>query len=914
MRQQIGNRLARTATLSLVATLGAALAITVQGTRPSGGETRQAAPPAADKAAAYGNLPLGFEPNVGQVDTQADFLARGSDHALLLNSSTAVLSVAGDRASGGAGATIGMRFVGSNPSATPAALEPLPGKVNSYTGGDPSRHHSAIPTFGRVAYRDVYPGVDVAYYGTQRELEYDVVVKPRADPAAVHLAFDGATGVRVEAGGDLVVSTPAGDVRHGQPVAYQQISGQRQVVPGRFVVDGGQVSFSVGAYDHTRPLVIDPTIAFSTLVGGTSVNFSEATEGLGVAVDRVGNAYLTGWSCAFPTTPGAPQPTFAGGGCPPNGGDAYVAKFSADGRHLLYATYLGGPDRDVGTGIAVDPNGFAYVKGTTSGGFPTTAGAFRRTLPNPQANADFVTKLTPSGALAYSTYFAEADDLGHGDAGGIAIDASGHAYITGSVDRPGVSVAYVAKLNPTGSGLVYRKLLGGRQNSRTGGFGITVDSAGRAYIEGHTDAVDLPTTPGAAQPTYGGGVGDLFVAELSADGAQFLYVTYLGGNLLDSAGVLRPGNDIALGPNNLIYAVGATRSFNFPTTPGAFQTKHEEFGFDEDDATLTVINPAGHGRADIVYSTYFGANQVDSANGVVVDAAGRAYIVGTTLMPRFDSDFSNNFPLVDPLSCCGTWVPDDGNSQAFVSEINPAGRGSADLLFSTFLGGTERFERNVGTAISFGPDGSVYVTGRTLSANFPTTPNAFQRTKLGLTDAFVTKIFFSLACTPANTITGDIVGPLTVAPGPGRCLQNVRLAGDLVVQPGAAVSIVNSQISGAISSDGPIAFTLCGTLAAHGVTVANATGPVLMGDTTRQCAGNRIAGDATLTNNVAGVDVGDNQISGTLTVDATRGQAQIQHNNIHGTLACSGNVPDPTDNGRPNTAGGRTGQCSSPSF
>jgi hypothetical protein len=327
-----------------------------------------------------------------------------------------------------------------------------------------------------------------------------------------------------------------------------------------------------------------------------------------------------------------------------------------------------------------------------------------------------------------------------------------------------------------------------------------------------------------------------------------------------------------------------------------------------------VINPAGGGHSDLVYSTYLGGSGNDNAGGVAVDASGNAFITGRTFIFRFDSETTNNFPLVDPLACCTSWPAGDGHGEAFVSEISPLGHGSSDLVFSTFLGGTARFINNIGTDIAIGPDRGIYVVGQTYSDSFPTTPNAYQRTKLGLADAFVTKIFFSLACTPANTVTGDIVGPLTVAPGPGRCLQNVRLAGDLVVQPGAAVSIVNSQISGIISSDGPIAFTLCGTLAAHGVTVANATGPVLIGDSTRQCAGNRIAGDVTLTSNVAGVDVGDNQISGTMTINGTQGQAQVQHNTVFRTLACSGNVPDPTDNGRPNTAGARTGQCSSPSF
>lgn len=722
---------------------------------------------AAAAQQAYSNLPLSFEPNVGQMPASTDYQARGAGHGISLNARGAVLSVT-DGQAGGRTAVLGMRLLGSQLMASNSAIDPLPGKVNYYLGADATKHHAGISTYQRVSYRGVYPGIDVVYYGNHRQLEYDFVVSPGGDSNDIVLTFDGASDIVLDDSGDLVLSSSSGDARISKPVVYQMTDAGRRSVEGAFTLTGDEVRFTIGAYDRSRTLVIDPTLAFSTLIGGSSVNFSEASHALGVAVDSAGNPHITGFTCAFPTTPGTPQQEFGGGSCPPNGGDAFAAKLSADGRSLLYATYLGGPDNDVGTGIALDSLGQAYIKGTAGVGLPTTTGSYQRTLPNPERNSDFVTRLTTAGQLSYSTYVGEAQSDGNADLGGVAVDGSGNAYITGAVVQ-GVQVAYIAKLNSTGSGLLYLTHLAGGEDTK--GLSIAIDTAGRAYVYGLTSGEALPTTAGSVQPSYGGGLSDGFVAELSADGSTFLYVTYLGGRGLESP-VGRVGKAIALGPNNRVYVVGSTQSFNFPVTPGAYQPGHDLKAFDKDDATLTVMALAGNGPSDILYSTFLGDAGDDNANAVAVDSSGHAFITGITFTFRFDSQVVNDFPLVNPLACCSAWPVGDGHAEAFVAAIDPAGAGASDLLFSSFLGGSAQFIRNLGTDIALGSGGGVFVVGQTYSESFPTTPGAFQTVKLGLADAFVTKIILPLTqCGAVEQVLSATTDPQT------RQVLQARLAG-----------------------------------------------------------------------------------------------------------------------------------------
>jgi hypothetical protein len=494
------------------------------------------APAPQQLQAAYGQLPLHFEQNRGQSDPQVKFLARGLGYALFLTPTEAVLSLRGAKAGPAAAssaAVLRMKLVGARPEAEVRGAGPLPGQVNYFRGRDPAKWYRHIPTYAQVRYEEVYPGIDLVYYGQQRQLEYDFVVAPEADPRRIRLGFEGTAGTpRLEGQGSLVLPLASGEVRLHKPVLYQEVDGQRREVAGRYVLHPeadqtlAQVGFEVADYDRTRPLVIDPVLVYSTYLGG-----SHADAGLSIAVDETGSAYITGETSStdFPTTATVPQPTLAGAR------DAFVTKLSADGTALVYSTYLGGSAGDRGLSIAVDGAGQAYVTGATeSTDFPTQ-NALQPTFGGVQDA--FVTKLSADGAtLLYSTY---GGGSGAETGTAIAVDEEGQAYVTGSTtsaDLPalnafdstlgGTQDAFVAKLTAEGTAVVYATYLGGSASET--GAGIAVDGEGQAYVTGSTDSADFPTQ-NALQPTFGG-VQDAFVTKLSADGAALLYSTYGGGS------------------------------------------------------------------------------------------------------------------------------------------------------------------------------------------------------------------------------------------------------------------------------------------------------------------------------------------------------------------------------------------------
>src|SRR5712672_1576210 len=412
----------------------------------------------------YGKLPLQFEANRGQTQKDVRFLSRGPGYSLYLTAGEAVLVLAKpDAKAQEKSVALRMSLVGAARKPHITGLDELPGKANYFIGKDRSKWRANVPTYAKVQYRNVYPGVDLVYYGNQRQLEYDFVVAPGADPKRIALGFKGADKLEIDAKGDLVLRAAGGEVRQHKPVVYQEIDGIRQEIDGGYVRKGAnRVGFRLAAYDTARPLIIDPVLSYSTYLGG-----SGREKGLAIAVDRDGNAYVTGLvsSTDFPTTAGAFQPIF-GGGTAFGGGqgfDAFVTKFDSTGSALLYSTYLGGSDDDQGLGIAVDTNGNAYVTGSTkSANFPTTAGAFQPTYGG--VTDAFVTKLDPTGsALIYSTYLGGSS----GDEGNaIAVDAGGCAYVTGiagsdfpttpgAVEAVGAIGAFVTKLDPSGSALAY---------------------------------------------------------------------------------------------------------------------------------------------------------------------------------------------------------------------------------------------------------------------------------------------------------------------------------------------------------------------------------------------------------------------------------------------------------------------------
>jgi hypothetical protein len=656
-----------------------------------------------------------------------------------------------------------MKLVGANPNSKIDGMDQLPGKSNYFIGSDPKKWRTNVPNYAKVRYTNVYPGVDLVYYGNQGQLEYDFVVQPGADPRSIQLAIvsDEQVGSRqeavgseleardhaaesrsaidnrnssipvpprIDAHGDLVVGTDGGEVIFHKPVVYQPGTNNRPMtkdqgqgtkdggkhyVDGRYVLRSDQsVAFQVAPYDPAKPLVIDPVLAYSTYLGGSGDDF-----GSRVAVDAAGNAYVIGStsSANFRTTPGAFQATLRGGQ------DAVVSKLNAAGSALLYSTYLGGRSDDgLGLGgIAIDASGNTYVTGLTSSfDFPTIPGAFQTTLRGVR-NA-FVTKLNAAGsALLYSTYLGgSSEDYGLG----IAIDASGKAYVTGIADSSnfpttpgafqttcGLGGGFVSKLSAAGSALVYSTYLCGSSY----GSGIVVDGSGNAYVTGGAGP-DFPTTAGAFQTTYGGN-SDAFVIKLNGVGSAPLYSTYLGGSYGDQ------GEGIALDASGNAYVTGFTYSSDFPTTSGAFQTTVDGLY----DVFVTKLNAAG---SALLYSTYLGGRNEDYGAGIALDASDNAYVTGHT--QSFDF----------PTTPGAIQITFGGDEDVFVSKLNAPG---SALLYSTYLGGSSG---DGGSGIAVDASGNAYVTGVVRSSDFPTTPDAFQTTFGGANfDAFVAKI------SPADT-------------------------------------------------------------------------------------------------------------------------------------------------------------------
>jgi Calx-beta domain/Beta-propeller repeat/Domain of unknown function (DUF4214) len=697
---------------------------------------------------AYGQLALSFEANRGQTNESVNFLARGAGYTLFLKPTEAVFVLArqsdkraqenGDAQLSDARkrltasrvdargsdrsqplAVLRMKLVGADEGARVEGLDELEGKVNYFVGDDSSRWLTENQTFGRVRYGGVYPGIDLVYYGNQRQLEYDFRVAPGMDARAVKLEFEGADKVEVEATGDLLLTLGEGTMRQPKPVLYQEVAGVRRAVDGGYVVGAdGRVGFRVGEYDAHRTLVIDPVLSYSTYLGG-----SDSDEGNDIALDSAGNAYICGNTAStnFPTA-NAIQATFGGANFT-GGRDGFVTKLNATGTALIYSTYLGGSGDDRCNKIAVDSSGNAYVAGeTTSSNFPT-ANALQSTFGGGLSDA-FVTKINAAGsALVYSTYLGGTIfDAAHA----LTIDSTGSAYITGRTTSSNFPVvnpiqaaysggpgadAFVTKFNPAGSAIVYSTYLGGNAGDSggfTAGFSIAVDSAGNAYVTGQTRATNFPIA-NAIQATFGGGFpdGDAFVSKLNATGTALVYSTYLGGSDNDI------GFEIALDSVGSAHVTGVARSTNFPTA-NAFQSTLKGTS----DAFVTKFNAAGTAFS---YSTYLGGTADDSGNGIAVDSAGNAYVAGGTS--------STDFPLVNPIQ--GTMA---GVFDVFLTKFNVGG---SALTYSTYFGGSGG---DTALAVAVDSANSMYMTGRTASTNFPTLNPVQSANAGGTQDAFVMKI------------------------------------------------------------------------------------------------------------------------------------------------------------------------------
>jgi hypothetical protein len=610
------------------------------------------------------------------------------------------------------------------------ATDPLPGKVNHYQGNDPGKWRTEVPTYKSVLYREAYSGIDLKFYGTGQQVEYDLIIKPGADPQQVKFIYQGIKALKVTKEGELTITLlGGGHLVQQKPVIYQEIDGQRVSREGKFRLLSGKrgYGFDLASYDTRYPLIIDPVVlVYSTYLGGNALE-----EGIAIAVGSDGSAYVVGTtqSTNFPVvTPTLPSPGAAiGVGATEN---AFVTKFNPAGSALVYSTYLGGTVADIAVAVAVDAANNAYVTGETlSPDFPTTQGAFQTIFHVNAASNAFVTKLNANGTLGYSTFLGGGsldNGLGSSDSpAGIKVDAGGFAYVAGTTDannfptqaplQPalgavGATNAFVTKLNPTGTApLVFSTYLGGEFFDTA--WGIDLDAQGNVYVAGETSSVLFPKTNTSSLS----GPSDAFVTKLNPTGSALVFSTYLGGTGSDGAS----GGIAVNRATGEAYVAGYTDSINFPFTAGAFQTALGGVG--ATNAFVTKFDPTGI----TVYSTYLGGNSSDSAWFIALDTSGNAYVTGQTS--------SSNFPLRSPYQNILK-----GAINAFVTKLNPGGN---ILLYSTYLGGTTT---DYGFGIAVNSLSTAYVAGFTTSANFPT-KKPFQAapapTSIGA--AFVTKLLWS---------------------------------------------------------------------------------------------------------------------------------------------------------------------------
>jgi hypothetical protein len=715
----------------------------------------------------YGDLPLSFEPADARSPGGESFsyLAHGRGYRLELSGREARLTLHhGDAVTGtGSDATardtvepLTLRLVGARAD-TPAHGEAeLPGKAHYLTGTDRSAWRTNVPTYARVRFQAVYPGIDVVYYGNQGELEYDFVVAPGADPKVIRLAFDGVRTMEVDAAGGLVLHTPAGVIRQHAPFLYQDVGGRRSVVDGRYAMDAGQVRIEVGAYDTSLPLVIDPVLVYS---GGAG----SGTGATGVAVDAAGNAYVGGNTHT---------------GSVHGGRDGFVRKINAAGSAILWTTYIGGSSDDSVYAIALDGAGAAHVTGRTrSTNFPTTLASYDFTY-NGSASAAgygdaFVAKLTADGAgFVYTTYLgAASDDAGHG----IAVHG-GHAYVVGETAKPGTgadfpttpgafqavrpglhTAAFVTRFDATGA-LVSSTFLGSTGGYPAVGEAIVVDAGGNAYVTGTASGGNFPTVNPAqtwSSPMWrSSGAKWAFVSKLNPTATALVYSTYFGGGepaFDNKGGIGTEGLAIAVDATGSAYITGETQDVNLPVTAGAFQqTCPYQDGASWvacRDAFVTKLSPDG---GTIVYATYLGGSQADYGHGIAVDATGRAYVTGGTT--------SLNFPVVDAFQ--PTKGMSGSGTNAFFTVMNPSGSG---LESSTYLGGSDGEQ---GDAITLDTSGNAYVVGYSVSSNFPRFGSlpAAGGGHVSLAGAFIAK-FSAMSCTYAATPTANISAPAAGSSG-----------------------------------------------------------------------------------------------------------------------------------------------------
>ena len=534
------------------------------------------AAPAAAAKTEIRSIPLFFEANRGQAEPAVRFVARGHGYNLLLSPAGSQLVLR----HAGRGMGLTAHVVGANPNARILGEEPQPGRVN-YIRGDRSQRD--IPTFARVRYADLYPGIDVVYYGNDSRLEYDFIVRPGSKPESIKLSFEGIDPLSIDLEGNLILRAGASEIKQHKPLVYQESRGSRKEIEGRFrILSENTVGFDISPYDHDARLIIDPILTYSTFLGGSSGD----EDGRAITLDTAGNVYVAGSTASTNFQTAAPLQGTPGNPDPDSGtSDAFVVKLNPAGTQLLYSTYLGGNNDDAANGITVDNSGSATIVGSTASpsDFPTTPGALRR-LCNAASNGycldAFVAKLNPSGsALMFSTYLGGTGD---DEARAVASDAAGAVYVAGKTASTNFPISsgafstdastggFVAKLSPTGT-LVYGTYFGAGSGT-TEVRAIAVDSAGNAYVTGSTPVSATTAT-------------DVFLTKLNVNGSAALYSQFIRGAKDDG------GNAIAVDAAGNAYVTGQTFSLNVSTNAGLVQSTYgggPAFRSDNAGATWSV--------------------------------------------------------------------------------------------------------------------------------------------------------------------------------------------------------------------------------------------------------------------------------------------------------------------------------------
>jgi hypothetical protein len=694
----------------------------------------------------YVQLPLAFEANEGQRDSGVRFVSKGNGYSLFLTTAEAVfllnkpaprtktkgalreLSVAAKRVDS---TVVKMKLVGADDNPRTVGLDELPGKSNYFIGNDPAKWKTDIPNYSKVKYEQVYQGVDMVYYGQQRQLEYDFVVSPGVDPNVIRQRFEGARGLRIDRNGDLLIASDGGELRMHKPFVYQITETGKQEISSRYQLRRNkEVTYVLGKYDENKALIIDPSLSYSTYLGGGNGD-QEADD---IVVDGSGNVYVTGFTGAtnFPVV-NPLQGTNAGSG------DIFVTKINAAGSAILYSTYIGGADSEGGSSIALTASGEIVVAGTTpSTNFPTF-NALQTSLSG-QTDA-YVLKLNASGnAFIYSTYLGGNHFNNTEVANEVAVDSNGNAYVIGKTPSSDFPVAnafqatkdpapgedgFLSVINSSGSAFIYSTYLGG--NDFDDAEGIFVDSSGNAYVVGLTYSSNFPTTAGVYQSAKNG-PNDAFITKFNSTGS-LVFSTYLGGSEADGA------NTIAVDASG-IYVGGGTGSTDFPVL-NPYQSTHA--AGTTDDVFITKLNSSA---TSLIFSTYLGGDDYDIIDDLAVDESGAVFITGNT--------FSKNYPRQSAIQ----QTHGGGFRDVFVSKLEETG---SALLFSTYLGG---ISEDMGLGIAIDNSGA-YICGLTGGA-FPV-QNPIMPHNSGHWDAFVTKITGVTGFKISGTITGGGGAPLASA-------------------------------------------------------------------------------------------------------------------------------------------------------